>query len=441
MHGKRLGSIFNNDINNILCALDGGNATPADFRRVVDVILDGQPGVLAQNVGLPDPVIYRSDAATCWDAHLVEVSGQVWDGEAARAVAAREAGVMAALLNAGTDPLAITIDACRERGVPIVASYRMNAEDWYGRTCLLSDFGRAHPEWRLRYDQQSEPWLSWKAANDAAGQPTEEYAGCLDPAVPEVYTHRMAIFRDVVARRDIDGLEFDFRRWYYMISNPLVNHPVLTRMVRETRRMLDEAAARTGRDRLLLGVRVGPSLDSEPNPFLYPGIYYDEKPANASCRELGLDVRTWIAEGLVDYVCPSLFLPSLPGLPLTAEFAALARGADTGVYPTVFPLAAWMHGVCERAVTLDEIDRKALALYKHDLCATVLQAYADGADGISTYNWYAHLRAARVPHLWCDGADSSAGSDAVQAYIYPLLRDAAAIRDYLRQPWALPPGA
>jgi hypothetical protein len=99
-----------------------------------------------------------------------------------------------------------------------------------------------------------------------------------------------------------------------------------------------------------------------------------------------------------------------------------------------------MHGVCERTVTLDDQDRKALALYKHDLCTTVLGAYADGADGISTYNWYSHLRDARTPHLWCDGAGSSAGSDAVQTHIYPLLREPAAIRHYLRQPWAVPPG-
>jgi len=422
MHGKQLGSIFNNDINNILVALDGDAVTPEEYRQVVDVILDMRPGVLAQNFGMPDPVIYRSDAATQWDTHIMEVSGQAWDSETSRVMAAREAGVMRRLVEAGTDPLAITIDACRARGVPIVASYRMNAEDWYGQTYLLSDFGRAHPEWRIPLSDS-------------------EWTGALDPAVPQVFAQRMAIFREVAERYDIDGIEFDFRRWYHMISDPLVNYPVLTRMVRETRRMLDEVAARMGRDRLLLGVRVGPSLDSEPNPFLFPGIYYDEKPANASCRELGLDVTTWINDALVDYVCPSLFLPSLPGLPLTGEFAALARGTDVGIYPTVFPLAAWMHGVCERGVSLDAADRKALALYKHDLCATVLQAYADGADGISTYNWYGHLRDARVPHLWCDGNDSSAGSDAVQTYIYSLLRDPAAIRAYLAQPWALPPDA
>jgi hypothetical protein len=426
---RDLGSIFNNDINNILCALDGKNATPDDYRRMVDAILDMRPGVLAQNVGMPDPVIYRSGAATTWDKHLVEVTGSTWSSDLNVETARREAGVVASLLAAGTDPLTITIEESRKRGVLMVASYRMNAEDWYHNSHLLSDFGRAHPEWRIPLTE-AERALS--AQHDT---PAREWTGVLDYAMPQVSAQRQAIFREVAERYDIDGIEFDFRRWCHMISNPLENHPVLTKLVRETRKMLDEVAAKKGRERLLLGVRVGPSLDSEPNPFLFPGIYYDQKPTNASCRELGLDVTTWIKDALVDYVCPSLFLPSLPGLPLTREFAALAKGTDVGIYPTVFPLAAWMHGVCERTVTLEDKDRKALALYKHDLCTTVLKAYADGADGISTFNWYAHLRNARAAHLWCEASgESSAGSDAVQTHLYPMLGDPHAVREYRQQP-------
>ena len=99
-----------------------------------------------------------------------------------------------------------------------------------------------------------------------------------------------------------------------------------------------------------------------------------------------------------------------------------------------------MHGVCERTVSLEDKDRKALALYKHDLCATVLEAYADGADGISTFNWYSHLRDAKCPRVFEGDASSGAGADAVQSYIYPLLRDRKAVERYTREPWAMPPG-
>ncbi|HQE82669.1 MAG TPA: hypothetical protein PK166_09485 [Candidatus Hydrogenedentes bacterium] len=413
LSGKTLGTIFNNDLNNILYALDGSNTTPKQYQAVVQAILDMQPGVLAQNVGLPDPVIYPTAVGTTFDKYLVEVSRMTWP-ENGGADAERQRDALRSLFAAETDPLTLTIEACRARGLAIVASFRMNAEDWYDNTYLLSDFGRAHPEYRI------------------------SGAGNLDPAVDEVYAHRMALLTEAAQRYDVDGLELDFRRWYRMVSNPLENHTVLTRMVRDTRKMLDETARMKKRDKLLLGVRVGPSLDSEPSPYLFPGIFYAEKPTNASCKELGLDVAAWFRDGLVDYVCPSLFLATLPGEPLTQEFAKLAEGTQAGVYPTLWPHAAWMHGIGERRV--ERGDDKALALYKHDLCQTVLDMYRHGADGISTFNWYAHLRNANVPHLWTDGEGAAgAGAEAVQTYAYPLLRDPDSIEEYLRRPWAIPP--
>ncbi len=111
---------------------------------------------------------------------------------------------------------------------------------------------------------------------------------------------------------DIDGIEFDFRRWFFMISELLKNHTILTRLVRDSRKMLD-------------------------------------------------------------------------------------------------------------------------------LCTTALKMYEDGADGISMFNWYSHLRDAKVLYLWTDGENAAgAAADAVQTYIYPLLKDPDKIRWYLAQPWALP---
>jgi len=241
----------------------------------------------------------------------------------------------------------------------------MNGEDWYRNTWLLSDFGSAHQEWRIR----------------STGKTGPEFTGVLDPAIPEVYAHRMAIFREVAERYDIDGIEFDWRRWCHMISNPLQNHAILTRMVRETRHMLDAVAERKGRERLLLGVRVCGSLDTPEAVANYPGAVCPG--TDLSCTELGLDVRTWIAEELIDYVCPSLFWPRLPGLPWTREFVELARGKNVGIYPTVFPLPAWAEDAT--APILDSLE--ARRRHKDEIVQAALQCYADGADGISTYNW------------------------------------------------------
>ncbi len=398
--GKKLGTVFNNDDSNVAWALDEKTATIDDYVKVVNALLDMKPGVLAQCVGYPDPVMYPSKVATRFTKYI---SGEHWLDALKR------------IEGQGGDVFAATIEAAHKRGIPVVVSYRMNAEDFYANSSKISDFGLAHPDWMI------------------PGTPVT------DPAIPGVYQHRMEIFAEVARNYDIDGLEFDFRRWYHMVSDPLKNHVVLTQMLRDTRKMLSEVAKAKHRKRLILGVRVGPSLDSEPSPFLFPGIYYDDKPTNASCKELGLDVKTWIKEGLVDYMCPSLFVDFFPGLPLTDEFAKLARGTKTGIYPTIFPNAAWMFGVGQRTVTLEDKDRKALALYKHDLCATVLEAYADGADGISTFNWSSHMRNAGGKYLYEGFPTSGAGAEAVQTYIYPILGNRKAVEKYMREPWATPP--
>ncbi|MAE59723.1 MAG: hypothetical protein CMJ49_00030 [Planctomycetaceae bacterium] len=389
---RELGSVFNGDINGLLLVASGKGSAPDEYRQMVRDMLGYGMTVLAQNVGLPDPVIYRSRIATGFDKHLVEVGVKTWqdvwdphDGSTDAAVRENhqhQANAMRRLVEYGTDPFTITIEECRKCGVPIVASYRMNSEDWYANNYLLSDFERQHPEWRVRYAPYSEEWQAWKTHNDARGEPTDEFAGCLDPAVPEVYAHRMAIFREVAEDYDIDGIEFDWRRMHHMISDPRNNHPILTRMVRQTRQMLNEVARNRGRDRLLLGVRVCGSLDTPAAVARYGGSD-PLNHADLSCTELGLDVRTWIAEELVDYVCPSLFWPCLPGVPWTKEFVDLAKGRNVGIYPTVFPMPTWAEDG-ERPVQ-DSLD--ARRRHKNEIVKAALQCYDDGADGISTYNW------------------------------------------------------
>lgn len=114
---RRFGTVFNNDINNLLYAVDSklsAGEIIADYRRGLGEILAAKPGILAQNVGMPDPVIYRSKVATPWNKY----------------VEGSQSEVVQKLLDTGTDPLTLTISECRKQGVRVVASYRMNAEDF-----------------------------------------------------------------------------------------------------------------------------------------------------------------------------------------------------------------------------------------------------------------------------------------------------------------------
>ena len=42
-----------------------------EYARIVGCLLEGEPKVLSQDVGLPDPVTYRSKVATTFDKYLV----------------------------------------------------------------------------------------------------------------------------------------------------------------------------------------------------------------------------------------------------------------------------------------------------------------------------------------------------------------------------------
>ena len=411
MNTRQLGSIMNNDSTNILMSSVGAQITPAEYKKAVLHLLDAKPGVLAQAVGMPDPVIYRTQVATTWDKYTGAVSKIIWP-EKTEHQAFGHADAMKSLLLAGTDPLTLTIEACRERGVPIVASYRMNAEDFYLGELDLYDFGREHKKLAI---------------------PGEN---CLDPIHPEVFAHRMAIFAEVANEYDIDGIEFDFRRWFNMISDPHQNHPTLTRMVSETRGMLDEVAERKGCPRLLLGARVGPMLDGAFDQEDFPGAYYGP-PTNQSCTELGLDVRTWVREGLVDYLCPALFVPLWPGLPRTGEFADLAKGTRVGVYPTLFCVPYWVHESCPDARPLESDDRQGLLRYKRELCQYALNLYEDGADGISTFNWLPHHQPGMIQGESL-GTSWGLGALKLQMHIHPLLSDRDNLEEYMESDEVLP---
>ncbi|MFV1967898.1 MAG: hypothetical protein ACC628_20900 [Pirellulaceae bacterium] len=399
---KQLGSILNNDINNILTALSGSETAPADYKKAVLTLLNAKPGVLAQNVGMPDPVIYRSNVATTWDKYHTEVVKKVWpDSEDPG-----QAACMKDLLDAGTDPLTLTIEACRERGVPIVASYRMNAEDYNSGELDLYDFGRQHKDLRI------------------TGR------NCLDPVHSKVFKHRMEIFTEIANQYDIDGIEFDFKRTSHMISDPHKNHVILTRMVAETRKMLDGVARKKGRDRLLLGVRVEPMLEGEMRKADFPGASYGP-PSNRSCVDSGLDVKTWIEKGHVDYVCPALFWPRWPGLPNTSEFVELAKDKDVGIYPTLFSLPPYLQEEAEKQGGIGVNDTERLLRYKTGICTHALQLYADGADGISTFNWYYHLHLAELPNQWQAYYGYGMGGSMVQSHLLSILGDPVALRKYL----------
>ena len=152
-----------------------------------------------------------------------------------------------------------------------------------------------------------------------------------------------------------------------------------------------------------------------------------------SCRTLGLDVKTWIEEELVDYVCPSLFWPRLPGVPKTSEFAALAKKKNVGIYPTVFPLPAWAEDSKNPLPDTPETRRR----HHDEIVKAALQCYGDGADGISTFNWGTYFPPGTIlksPEKYSENyGRGNMGYQMVEMTVHPMLGSEKRLRQYLKE--------
>lgn len=94
-------------------------------------------------------------------------------------------------------------------------------------------------------------------------------------------------------------------------SEAVQNTPLLTDFMAQMRKLLDKASQKRGRDKLLLGVRIPPTMEE--------------------CRLLGFAVKAWVQQGLVDFISPSDFNTR------TKDFTALTEGTQCKVYPSVHP--------------------------------------------------------------------------------------------------------
>jgi len=237
------------------------------------------------------------------------------------------------LANEGNDPMKVFVTACHQRGLKFLACLRMN--DRHGIYVK-------HPPQLL----QRHPEMVLKGEN---GKPI----GGMDFQHPEVRDHIFKVMEEMATVYDIDGLELDWMRWCRMFSADVSREKrfaIMTEYHRRIRNMLDDAGKPKGKA-LLLSVRVPSTL--------------------GECQSLGFDVPTYVREGLVDFVCPSDFLFVDPHLPV-ADYARIVRGSKVKLLPSLHAPSG----------------RSAGDATTENLRAIAHSYYAQGADGISLYNYY-----------------------------------------------------
>lgn len=243
----------------------------------------------------------------------------------------------------GRSLIQVLLDRCQKKHVKFLVGLRMNdrhagsgqnALFWPRVQRMLDE----HPEWALT-----------------------EFPGGLDYRYEGVRQAVLAFVAETLERFDVDGLEFDWMRWCHMFpaSEAVSSAPLLTEFTRKVREMLDQASSARGRtdnQRLVLGARVPHTLEQ--------------------CIYLGYDIEAWLKDGLVDYLAPSDFFFMDYNMP-TEDFVSLAdeAGSRCRIYPSLHPGCCWDNNLHNTA-----------ANYR----AAAKNFYAQGAHGVSPYNYQSH---------------------------------------------------
>ena len=264
------------------------------------------------------------------------------------------------MTEAGADPAAVVIEHGHRAGLEVFLSMRVN--DVHDLRLagglddpLMSPMKRAHPDWLLGRD----------APERAVDRP---YAGdqrraktAYNFAVPEVRDYKLALAREAIANYDLDGLDWDFCRYprLFRDGEEQSGGLLLTELMRELKAALD-AKRRQSRRPVYFSVRIPGSLEH--------------------ALSAGIDVRAWLAEGLLDILVVGHAMGNKNRLPVE-EYVEAARGAgvqviaqNLGLFSPTRPLSA--------RLLWNERD-----YYSTEMCRAVAAAHwRAGANGIYLFN-------------------------------------------------------
>jgi hypothetical protein len=253
------------------------------------------------------------------------------------------------LLNYGKDALDVMIDFCRENDLEIFYSNRMNDQHDFYIPGILYYLKVRHPEYTIGHSYSGKtPQESLKDLLQ-----TRKLMSGYNFALPVIRELTVEAMRKVCRTYDVDGIELDYFRSPLLFPHPVDPNEVdlLNDMMREMRKMTEEEGLKRGRP-FLIAARYMVDIEHS--------LYY------------GLDVKTWLEEGLVDILTGAHNGSHRP--PMTSVFE-LARQHGVPCYPIVH---SWKK---------DGFNSTG----KHDWKvwrADALRCFAQGAAGITTFNMF-----------------------------------------------------
>ena len=217
----------------------------------------------------------------------------------------------------GRDSLQVQLDFSHEHGLEAAWCLRMNdphdsfpmgSRRWtYG----LAKFKRDHPQYMMGTEGDWEKY--------PRGHP-RCYWTKMDFAIPQVREHIFDIIQEVAQNYDVDCIGMEFFKYWPFFRESLEGNPVepehlelMNDLLRRIRCMADEQANRRGR----------PLLLAAHTPF-----------SLADSIHVGVDLETWLAEGLIDLLMPGGNLESVFCSSYN-DIIALGHKYEVPVYPCV----------------------------------------------------------------------------------------------------------
>lgn len=309
--------------------------------RMVDTYRDTPLGALMWCIGNREVYDFETRVGEVFGEGYETLEGQT-PGDAYTLFDEANQGTRAAnirsLIKERGGPLTAMVELCREDGLDIFPSVRMNSHyDIDPATPRGGRFRRENPNVLIGRVGETFPEgsLEWGVRTG------------VDYSHLAVRRHMVEVICELFERFDVDGVELDFMRHptFFPLSEGYANRHLMTDLVRHVRGRMDDVGASRSRH-IDLAVRVPPTLSDG--------------------ARLGLDVTKWIAEGLVDIVVAGAgFIPF--DAPVD-EFVHVAEGTGCLIYGPIEHL---------RPAVDDEVIRAIAARH-----------WDAGASGIYLFNYY-----------------------------------------------------
>jgi hypothetical protein len=249
------------------------------------------------------------------------------------------------LFKLGQDPLKMVTEFGHKNKIEVFWSMRMNDTHDSGknRDDLFCNWKREHPEYLVGKREDKFPYGAnrWSSVNYE---------------IKEVREKVLNILYDVCSRYDIDGIELDFFRHPVLFKQQMFGEKVsqaqcdiMTGFIDQIIKMTTELGQKRGRP-YLIAIRIPDSVDF--------------------CKEIGIDLITWLNKGFVDLISTGDYFKLEPW----ENLASLGKKFRVPVY------ACFEN---RRIENTDEPEReKSIKIWRGE----ALNAWKAGVDGIYTFN-------------------------------------------------------